>query len=283
MNTVYLNGQFIAREQATVSVLDRGFLLGDGVYEVIPVYHGKAFRLEQHLQRLENSLHAIHLPPPLNARQWTDIVGRLIQLHGGGDQSLYLQVTRGPGMRDHLFPTQINPTVFAMTTRLPVAGTAEPEAASALCLADSRWEHCNIKSISLLANILAKQQAFSQGKSEAFLIRDGLLTEGTASNVFMVKDGVIVTPPNGPHLLPGVTRDLILELAHTHQMPAQERDISQDELYLADEIWLTSSAREIVPVTELDNRPVGNGQPGPVWRQMLRHYRQFKANLATQA
>lgn len=282
MSTVYLNGRYIALEQATVSVLDRGFLLGDGVYEVIPVYYGKPFRLAKHLERLNHSLDAIHLPNPMSEQQWKEIAERLVALNTSAEQSLYLQVTRGPAPRDHVFPEHIEPTVFAMST--PVQrGDDEPKPATAICLPDMRWHHCDIKSISLLANVLAKQEAAIQGKSEALLIRDGQLTEGAASNIFMVKDGTLITPPIGPNLLPGITRDLVFELAQHHQIPWQERNISQEELYQADELWLTSSAREIVPIVELDEKPVGNGQPGPVWRQMLAHYRQFKANLANQA
>lgn len=272
---VYLNGEFLPLEQARVSVLDRGFLFGDGVYEVIPVYGGRPLRLEEHLTRLDGSLRGIRMTSPLSRAEWAGVVGRLID--GPDDQSVYLQVTRGAGpRRDHAIPAGVTPTVFAMCSPIapvPFAGVR------AITLDDIRWRWCNIKAITLLPNVLLRQEAVDRGCAEAVLVRDGRVTEGTASNVFAVIDGVIVTPPKGPELLPGITRDLVLELVQAEGLPARERAISLAEFAGADEIWITSSTREVLPVVELDGRPVGRGTPGPVWERVSALYQDFKRRL----
>ncbi|GAB4361778.1 MAG: D-amino acid aminotransferase [Methylohalobius sp. ZOD2] len=269
---VYLNGDFLPLSQAKVSVLDRGFLFGDGVYEVIPAYGGKLFRLEEHLQRLEYSLRGIRLDSPLEAPRWRHILGELVR--DDGDQSIYLQITRGTApKRDHVFPEHIRPTVFAMATPIQ---TTKPQPAKAVTCEDIRWQLCHLKTITLLANVLLRQDAVDRGCQEAILVRDGTVTEGAASNLFAVMEGTVVTPPKGPHLLPGVTRDLILELAETHGIPAAERAIPLTEFRRAEEIWYTSSTRELVPVVELDNHPVGKGTPGPIWRQMYELFQAYK-------
>lgn len=276
MSTVYLNGEYLAAENACISVFDRGFLLGDGIYEVIPAYHGALFRLDEHLVRMQNSLDAIHLQNPHTPQQWQEILSELVQRNAGGDLSVYLQVTRGVAVRDHAFPAEINQTVFAMVN--PIAPPKD-KGVAAITLDDNRWRNCHIKSISLLPNVLLRQQAVEKGVAEAILIRDGQVTEGAASNLFIVKNGRIITPPKGPFLLPGITRDLVLELAEKNHIPHAEEDISPEQLRSADEVWLTSSTKEILAVTTLDGQKVGDGEPGAVWLQMRVLYRAYKESL----
>ena len=279
-STVYLNGEYLPLEQASVPVLDRGFIFGDGVYEVIPVYNRKVFRLEHHLQRLKNSMQAVRLNNPLTDAEWSEIINNVIERNDGGDQSIYLQITRGVASRDHRFPGDVKPTVFVMSNLFVMVPREQLEhGVSAITLDDIRWQYCSIKSIALLPNILLRQQAVEQGAAEAILIRDNEVTEGAASNVFIVKDEVIVTPPKTDCLLPGITRDLVVEQAHEHDIPVKEVIIKQDDLLAADEIWLTSSTKEILPVTQLNDQTVGNGKPGPVWKQMYGLYQEYKNNL----
>lgn len=270
----YLDGIFLPLVDASVSVLDRGFIFGDGVYEVIPVFSGHTFRLNEHLQRLANSLQAVHIKNPQSLQGWTDLIHQLIRKNEAGHQSIYLQVTRGVAPRDHTFPEEIKPTVFIMCNPLPDTNTVKP--VSAIVLEDPRWDSCHIKATSLLPNVLLRQQARVMGAYEAILIRAGRLTEGAASNVFVVSDGVVRTPPKSQELLPGITRDLVVDLLHKHEIPCEEVKISEPELRDADEIWLTSSTKEIVPVTQLDGKPVGTGEPGAVWQRTVAIYQAFK-------
>lgn len=281
MPTVYLNGTYLPLEDARISVLDRGFLFADGVYEVIPAYGGHLLRLQEHLQRLQTNLDAIRMDNPLSSAQWQEILQRLLEENPGEDQSVYLQVTRGvAATRNHAFPEVVTPTVFVMATQLSMVNKEQLRpGVAAITLDDIRWKACNVKSISLLGNILLRQQAHDKNAAEAILINEGRAVEGAASNVFIVKDGVLMTPPTSHCLLPGITRDLVLELAQKHQMPCAERDISAQELAGADEIWLTSSTREILPVIELDGQPVANGEAGPIWEKMIDIYQQYKAEL----
>lgn len=281
MSIVYLNGEFLPKEQARVSVLDRGFLLGDGVYEVIPVYGGRLFRLEQHLDRLDQSLAGIRLASPHAHREWREILMQLVERHGGGDQSVYLQVTRGAApKRDHAFPANTLPTVFAMSTPLtPNPPEIAERGVAAITLEDIRWKYCHIKAITLLANVLLRQQAVDSGATEAILIRDGEVTEGSASNVFAVRGGELITPPKGPFLLPGITRDLILELAAAHDIPHREASLTETELFSANEIWVTSSTREILPVTKLNQAIIGGGRPGPTWMRITAIYQDYKERV----
>lgn len=280
MPTVYLNAEFMPDTEARIPVLDRGFIFGDGVYEVIPVYGGKLFRFNEHLQRLQNSLEALRINNPLTTEEWNQVLTELIEQNGGGDLSLYLQITRGSAARDHAIPENSSPTVFAMCNELkPVASETIERGVAAITLDDIRWQRCHIKAISLLPNVLLRQEALDHGATEAILIRDGFATEGAASNLFAVLDGVITTPPKSPMLLPGITRDLLLELAKDHSLPCQEKDISLEELRQADEIWLTSSTKEILAVTKLDNRSVADGKPGPLYRRMLAIYQDYKQSL----
>jgi len=270
---VYLNGEYLPLAEAKVSVLDRGFLFGDGVYEVIPAYSGKLFCLEAHLARLNNSLSAIRLSLDLDTEQWLSILEPL--LVEGDAQYIYLQVTRGVAeKRDHAFPEVCQPTVFAMCS--PIVSFPGEKGVQAMTLDDMRWELCHIKATTLLANILLRQQAVDEGCAEAILIKDGYATEGAASNVFAVIDDVLITPPKNNEILPGITRDVIIELAQANQIAIQEDVISLEALELASEIWLSSSTREILPVTRLDNKPVGDGQVGPVWQAMQALFQEYK-------
>ena len=277
---VYLNGDYLPINEAKISVLDRGFIFGDGVYEVIPAYGAKALRFEHHMQRLQNSLDAVRITNPLTNAQWQEVLDKLISETGSEDQYLYLHITRGVASRDHRFPDETKPTVFVMSSVLqPVEPALLEKGISAVTLDDIRWQHCNIKAIALLPNILLRQQAVDQDAMEAILIRDGDITEGAASNVFIVSDGVIKTPPKGKKLLPGITRDLVVELAKTHNMPVEEVSITEKEFLAADEIWLTSSTKEILPVTRINEQQVGNGKPGAIWRDMYEKYQDYKETL----
>jgi D-alanine transaminase len=283
MTTVYLNGSFLPIEDACISVMDRGFLFGDGVYEVIPAYGGKLFRLTDHLHRLQNSLDGIRLANPLSAQQWETVLSQLLEhnkaLAGpNNDQSVYLQVTRGIAeKRDHGFPQHTRPTVYAASS--PIAEIDQriaEQGVAAVTLDDIRWQCCNIKAVTLLPNVLLRQSAIDRSAAEAILVRNGQVIEGSASNVFVIKDGTIFTPPKGRQMLPGITRDLVLELAAQNDLPYRESEISEPALREADEIWLTSSTREIMPVTRLNGEPVGNGEPGPLWRTVAELYQDYK-------
>ena len=278
---VYLNGDFLPLSEAKVSVLDRGFIFGDGVYEVIPVFGKRLFRLEEHLERLENSLKAIKLENPLSRQEWIDTLEKLIARNQGENQAIYLQVTRGPAKRDHNFPKTVVPTVFIKSD--PIEAQPPSEGVKAITCADIRWQLCDIKSIALLANILLRRQAVEAGAYEAILIRDGYVMEGAASNVFIVVDGVAITPPKSQFILPGITRDLILEVMQAAKLPCREAEIPESQLHLAEEIWVTSSTREIVPIVTLDNKPVGNGEIGPIWEQVLKLYQENKQKLSSHA
>ncbi|MCW9088734.1 MAG: D-amino acid aminotransferase [Gammaproteobacteria bacterium] len=273
---VYLNGEFLPAGEAKISVLDRGFIFGDGVYEVIPVYGGHLFRLPHHLQRLDHSLEGIRMANPLAHKHWQAVLEQLVELNGDGDQSLYLQVTRGVAKRDHGFPPDTEPTVFAMSNPITAVPESLREGIAAATVEDFRWKLCHIKAIALLPNILLRQQAVEAGAEEAIMLRDGFVTEGAASNVFIVNNGVVLTPPKSNLLLPGITRDLVVELCQQNGLPCVEGAISEMQLKEADEIWLTSSSREIIPVTRLDGLPVGDGRPGRGWQQLIALYQQYK-------
>ncbi|ORU91897.1 MAG: D-amino acid aminotransferase [Cycloclasticus sp. symbiont of Bathymodiolus heckerae] len=283
-STVFLNGDFLPLTEAKVSVLDRGFLFADGVYEVIPAYAGKLFRLQQHLDRLNSSLSAIRMPPVMSDQQWTDVLTELVEPHSQSDQSVYVQVTRGAGAnRDHQLPSDYQATTFAMCQSIVTDSLSTiAKGISAITLDDIRWDWCHIKSVALLGNILLKQQASDQNCTEAILLRDGFATEGSASNLFIVKNKQLITPPKSHNLLPGITRDLVLELAIKEGIDCIEREISEQELFNADEIWLTSSTKEIMPVIELNRQAVGNGQPGSFWQRVSISYSQFKETLRAQ-
>jgi D-alanine transaminase len=277
---VYLNGAFLPPDQAKVSAFDRGFVFGDGVYEVIPVYGGRLFRLPQHLARLDASLDSIRLANPLAAADWQRVCARLIDAAGGGDLSLYLQVTRGPAPRDHAFPPEVQPTVFAYAAPLKYPDAQQlAGGVDAITVPDIRWLRCDIKAIALLPNVLLRQQAIEAGAAEAILIRDGLMTEGSASNIFVVTHGVLVTPPRGRFILPGVTRDLVLELARAHGVPCEERAVNEVELRAAEELMLSSSTKELLPITRLDGQTVGSGRPGAVHARLYALYQDYKRDF----
>lgn len=279
MTTVYLNGEFLPKDQARVSVMDRGFLFGDGVYEVIPVYAGRPFRLVQHLERLAHSLQAVEISLPWTHEYWETVISELVARNGGGNQSLYLQVTRGVGpVRDHGFPVDVAPTVFLMCSPLGSDPERPPtlQGIRAITADDNRWHRCDIKATSLLPNVLRKQQARDRWAEESILVRDGVVTEGAVSNVFCVLDGVIRTAPRGPWILGGITRDLLVELAAEEGLPLREEPVTREELQRATEIWISSSTRDVRPVVTLDGRTVGTGEAGPFCRRLAQAYYQFR-------
>ena len=283
--SVYLNGQFMPLAEAKIPVLDRGFVFGDGVYELVPVYSGQPFRLDDHLRRLQASLDGIQLANPNGTDKWHELILQLIALQDFSDQSVYIQVTRGtPGLeqppRDQAFPKGVPPSVFMFAQPL-VPASAEQKSAGvcAVTAADNRWLRCNIKSISLLANILLRQQAMDAGCAEAVMLRDGLLTEGAASNIFVVKGGVLFAPPPSNLMLTGVTYDVVLELAAAHGIPYEVRAITEAEVRGADELWMTSSTKEIMAIVKLDDVVVGAGVPGSMARQMDALYQTFKQHV----
>ncbi len=281
MNTVYLNGEFIPANEAKISVMDRGFLFGDGVYEVIPVYNGKLFRLEPHLQRLQYSLSKIRLQLDWSLQQWQQMLETLINKNEGKNLALYLQISRGYAeKRDHRFPEKTLPTIFAMVNPLPPLLTIEEMTpCSAITVEDIRWKNCDIKSISLLGNVLLSQQASESDADESILINNGIATEGSVSNLFIVKDGNIYSSIKDNRILGGITRELIIELLEKNGQVVTEKEISLDELKNADEIWLTSSTKEIRPVVELDGKAVGNGNIGKVWGKAVKVYFDYKMKL----
>jgi D-alanine transaminase len=267
--TCYLNGAFGPLADARISPLDRGFLFADGVYEVVPVHRSRPFRLRAHLQRLDASLAAIRLPNPHDEREWQSILQQLAAAAGGAEMLLYVQVTRGAEAgRNHLFPRPASPTVFAFAGPypLPSAKTLD-EGLGAITLEDIRWARCDIKSIALLANVLLRQEAADRGADEALLVREGLLLEGSSSSVLLCIGGTLVTPPNDHRILPGTSRDAVLELAQGW-LPSQVCPLEARELASCDEVWIASAGRGVLPVTRIDGAPVGAGRPGPLWREM---------------
>ncbi|MBI1395509.1 MAG: D-amino acid aminotransferase [Betaproteobacteria bacterium] len=273
----YLNGEFLPLSEARIPVLDRGFIFGDGVYEVIPVYRRQAFRLAGHLARLGRSLDAVRIARPHDDARWAELIRELVAHQEHDDQSLYLQVTRGVARRDHTFPAGVTPTVFMMSgaLTLPPADVLT-RGIPAVTQTDNRWFRCDIKSTALLANVLLRQAASDAGAGEAVLLRDGFLTEGSASNIFVVRGGTIRTPAKSHLTLPGITYDVIADLARDNALPYEQCDVHETEVRAADEIWLASSTREILPVTALDGRPVGNGVPGPMFRRMYELFQAYK-------
>ena len=280
MDTVWLNGRFVPAAEATVSVLDRGFIFGDGVYEVVPVFGTHILRLEEHLQRLRQSLAAIYMQSPHSDGEWAAIIDGLLERNPcGRDRSVYLHLTRGVAPREHVIRKPLAPTVFGMCT--PISERVYDTGLSAITHADIRWEYCDIKAISLLPGVLLRERARrADGSTEAILLRDGVVTEGAASNVFVVSAGAVRTPAKSNHLLPGVTRDLVVELLRGADTGCGEGPISEAELRGAEEIWTTSSTMGIAPVTRLDGKPVGDGRPGRVWRAADRIYQDYKNQVS---
>jgi D-alanine transaminase len=254
-------------------VLDRGFIFGDGVYEVIPVDTVDGvrapFRAQQHCDRLQRSCDGIRMTNPYTTEQWLNLVDEIIERHPWERQSVYLQVTRGVAKRDHAFPTDVAPTVFMNTSPWPAIPVEQIERGVAVVThADERWLHCDIKSVSLLGNVLMKQYAVDRGAFETVMLRDGFLTEASSANVMVVSNGALLAPRKSVQILPGITCDASYDLAREHGVALELRPISEKELRSADELWLSSSGREILPITLLDGAPVGSGRPGPVYRKM---------------
>jgi D-alanine transaminase len=278
---ILVNGRWLAPEDASVSVMDRGFLFGDGVYEVIPVYSRQPFRLEQHLARLQQSLDGIQLANPHRLEEWVAFVRQLAREAEWEDQSIYIQVTRGPmAVRNHAFPKQVKPTVVLLAEPMTTPPAAQREQGiAAVSAADIRWLRCDLKTTSLLANCLLRQMAVSAGCVETILFRDGFLTEGSASSIFVIKDGTLLAPIKNHLMLPGITYDVVLELAAQHGLPHQVRDVTEAETRAADELWMCSSTKEVLPIVMLDGRGVGNGRPGERFAQMYAWYQEFKATV----
>ena len=281
----YLNGEYLPLSEARISPLDRGFLFGDGAYEVVPVYSRRPFRLDEHLRRLQTTLDGIRLANPHSVEQWREIILRIVADADFDDQTVYIQVTRGAdSKRDQAFPRGVPPTVFLFTSPL-VRPTPEQRASgvAAITAEDIRWARCDLKAVALLANVLLRQQAVDAGCAETIMLRDGFMTEGAASNIFVVKDGVILTPPQDGRILPGITYDVVLELAARHGAAHAVRPVSEAELRSADEVWMTSSTKEVLAIVTLDGRPVGLGQPGPLTRRMHDWYQTFRDEVMRRA
>lgn len=281
LSQCYLNGEYVALRDARISPLDRGFLFGDSVYEVLPVFAGRMFLFREHFDRLARSLREIRLENPHSHEEWQSILEQLIARNGGGDMYVYLQVTRGMEYgRNHPFPAVVEPTVFIMASPLPAITDAQRAAGfSAITVQDFRWGRCDIKTTSLLANVLMKQQAVDAGAYETIIVRDGEVLEGASTSVFIVKQGVLITPPNSHRILPGTTRDAALSLAKG-VMPVEIRSISIEELRAADEVWVSAATRDVLPVTSIDGSPIGTGRPGPAWTSLGDSFKALREQLA---
>ena len=280
--TIYLNGQYMPIEDAKISVLDRGFIFGDGVYEVIPVYSRNVFRLPEHLRRLQHSLDGILLANPHSEAEWQVIIEQIIVRNAWNDQQIYLHITRGVARRDHAFPVPpVTPTVFMMSSPLSLPDAELLHSGvSAITAPDNRWLRCDIKSISLLPNVLLRQASVDAGCAETVLVRDNeYMTEGSASNIFVVKNDALLAPPKGHLMLPGITYDVILELAAKHNIPHEVRKINVAEVFAADELLLTSSPKEVLAITRLDGKPVGTGKPGAMFSRVHGLYQEFKRSV----
>ena len=284
--TVYLNGQFMPLEEARIPVMDRGFIFGDGVYEVIPVYSRHAFRLAEHLKRLQHSLNGIRLQNPHSEAEWRNLTTELIARNAPEDQYLYLHITRGVARRDHAFPNPpVAPTVFMLSNPLvtpPAALLAS--GVGAVSAVDNRWLRCDIKAIALLPNVLLRQMAIDANCAETILIREnGVMTEGAASNIFVIKNGMLFAPPKNNLMLPGITYDVVLEISAANGIPHQVRQIAQHEVFNADELLLTSSTKEVLAITTLDGKPVGSGKPGAMFARLHQLYQDYKRTVMRRA
>ncbi|HXR57028.1 MAG TPA: D-amino acid aminotransferase [Casimicrobiaceae bacterium] len=271
---VYLNGEFLRLADAKISVLDRGFIYGDGVYEVVPVYRRKPFRMPQHLARLSHSLAGIRLADPHPGR-WDALIGELIARQPFDDQAVYLQITRGVAKRDHAFPQNITPTVFMMSNPLALPSREQVERGVAVVTADdNRWLRCDLKTTSLVGNVLMRQFAADHDAIETVMFRNDHLTEASASNVLVVRSGTLIAPPKDTLILPGITYDATLEIAKDANVALEVRPVRRDEALSADEMWLSSSSKEVLAVTRVDGKTFAGGSPGPVFRRI---YEAFQA------
>lgn len=281
----WLNGEAGTLQNAKVSVLDRGFIFGDGVYEVVPAYSGKPFRFAEHMARLERSLAEMRIDNPMSREAWRSLVDELIGRYAAyagkpareTDQLVYLQVTRGVAMRDHVMPAGVKPTVFAMSNRLYIYSAEEREKGVECFTADDfRWHKGHIKSLSLAGAVLARQISADQGGNETILFRDGFLTEAAAANIWVVKDGKVLGSPRDNLVLEGIRYGLIEQLCREAGVPFELRRVSRDEVFAADEVLVSSATKEVVPVTRIDGRPVGNGRPGPIYEKLYAGYQRAK-------
>lgn len=269
----YLNGDYLPLSEAKISVLDRGFIFGDGIYEVVPVYHRKPFRFEQHMARFERSTREVGLANPYSREQWLALVEKLVAGSGADDQFIYWQVTRGVAKRDFPFPKDTPPTVFAMTSPLTRPSAAlRTQGLTAVSRRDERWLRCDVKSISLLGAVLARQYATEQGADEVVQFRDGILTEGSASNMWVVRDGTLIGAHRDHLILEGIRYAFIEALCQAAGIPFRVARLTKDEVVGADELMLSGATREILPITRLDGRPIGNGRPGPIYAKLRAGY-----------
>lgn len=277
----YLNGEFLPLREAKVSVLDRGFLFGDGIYEVLPVYGRRLFRFEEHMARLGRNLAKVRIANPHTAVRWLELCRELVAAQPDDDQALYLQVTRGVAPRHHVMPVDVAPTVFMMSNPL-VQPSADERHRGVACITarDFRWERGDLKSISLLGNVLARQMSADHGAAETILLREGFLTEASASNVWVVHEGALLGPPKSEHVLEGIRYELIRELCKEEGIAFNLRPIAEADLLSADEVMLSSAAKEVLPVTSIDGQPVGHGalrgKPGPVYARLYEAYQRAK-------
>ncbi len=280
----YLNGVYLPLAEARISPLDRGFLYADGAYEVMPVYAGRPFRFAEHCARLTRSLAELRMDDPMSGREWRDVIARLIERNGGGDQYVYWQVTRGAEWgRNHAPLPLVQRTAFAFCAPLPVAPREVLERGLACITAqDTRWARCDVKSVALLANVLLRQLSVDAGASETILLRGGQLTEASAAAVHVVVKGEVRTPPRTERILPGTTRSVLEELADRVGLRHRSVRVTEAELRGAEEVWLSAATRELVPVTRLDGQPVGTGVPGPLWSRLYAELQRYKQELAGQ-
>jgi len=277
---VYLNGKLLPIGEAQVSVLDRGFIYGDGVYELVPVYAREPFRLPHHLARLARSLDGVGMANPHTNAQWEAIIRDLVARQPFDDQGVYFQFTRGVAKRDHSFPKGVPPTVFMMSNPLPIPTREQVDNGVAVVTADdNRWHRCDLKTISLLGNVLMRQLATDQGAAETVMFRDGFLTEASASNVLVVIGGTIVVPPKDKHILPGITYDATMEFAREAGIPLTVRPVPKAEVLSADELWLSSSTKEVLAITTVDGKPFAGGKPGPIFRRMWDVFQTMKPKV----
>ena len=278
---VYLNGDILPLSQATISVLDRGFIFGDGIYEVVPVYNRKPFRLEQHVARLMRSLDKISLQTGNTAEEWQQLMTMMAQRAPWDNSLVYLQVTRGVAKRDHAFPNPpVKPTIFLMAAPRVAPSVKEIEQGlRTVSMLDMRWLHCDIKSVSLLGNVLAKQYAVERGVDDVIQFRDGYLSEASSANIWVVKNGAVIAPPKDNLVLEGIRYGLIEELCQAEGIPLHLRPVSQEEVEQADELFLSSATKEILPITELDAKPIANGQVGPIYMALKQAYGKVLAAL----
>ncbi len=282
--SAYINGEFVAPEDARISAFDRGLIFGDGIYEVVPIYGGQAFRWDEHLARLNNNLDVVGIRQPYTRQDWAKVLVGLLSRATEQDHYLYIQVTRGVAPRNHVFPDSAEPTVFAYVQKLaPVAESAVTQGVKVVTIPDFRWHRCDIKTTSLIANVWLRQQAKEQGAAEAVLVRDGVVTEGAATNVFAVMNGIVRTAPQGPNLLPGITRDLVVELMARHGVSYEERAFTEQQMIDAEEVWITSSTNEVMPVSRINDNVVSEGRPGPAFQRVYDLYQQYKAQCRTDA